>query len=141
MRANEFTAFAERLAVQPATTPAGIRSASSRAYYGAYHQTREFLLALGFATGQQHNLQLWFIDCTEPIAHELGKLLGELQSDRILADYRLEQSKPEEPCSARLSVERARRIETLLAQCGSEPLRSAIKEELVSNLDKRQSPR
>jgi hypothetical protein len=138
MRANEFTAFAERLEVQPATTPPGIRTASSRAYYAAYHQTREFLQGLGFSVGYQHNLQLWFIDCAEPTAHEIGKLLGNLQSNRILADYRLEQLQPEEPRFGRLSVELARRIETLLSRFNSDPLRSAIQEELAQIEAKRQ---
>lgn len=141
MKATEFTAFAERLAVQAATTPAGIRSASSRAYYGAYHQTRQFLQDLGFAAGFQHNLQLLFIDCTEPTAHEIGKLLDDLQSNRILADYRLEQTESEEPQVARHSVDLARQIETLLVRCSSEPLQSALRVELARNQAKRSANR
>jgi len=130
MKPTEFTAFAERLAVQPATTPASIRSATSRAYYGAFHLVREFLEQLEFQPGGQHNLHLWFLDCSEPHGGAIGRLLGNLQSYRIKADYRLELLFTEEPLYARRAVEAAREIETLLAACQHEPVRSILRNEL-----------
>ena len=130
MRPSEFTAFAERLVVQPATTPASIRSASSRAYYGAYHLVREYLEQLGLRPGAQHNLHLWFADCSEPHGKRIGRLLSSLQSNRIKSDYRLDEAAAEDPQSARRAVEEARQIESLLAACQQEPVRSILRNEL-----------
>ncbi len=57
MKPVEFIRFAEKLAIQPAVVPAVLRSAASRAYYGAFHLTHEFLVSLGFQPGAKHNLQ------------------------------------------------------------------------------------
>ncbi|WP_254513215.1 HEPN domain-containing protein [Anatilimnocola floriformis] len=139
MNPTEFTAFAEKLAAQAATTPASTRSATSRAYYGAFHLVRAYLQGIGFHPGAQHNLQLWFVDCAEPTAQEIGRLLGDLQANRIKADYRLELLLPELPDFARRSVELARRIESFISACSAEPLRSTIVEQLKQNQSKRKS--
>ncbi len=67
---------------------AGIRSAVSRAYYGAYHEAVALLLKLEVRVGRNH---------AEPQrilarigALQTSQLLAALQSDRIKADYRVE---------------------------------------------------
>jgi hypothetical protein len=48
MDGNDFIALAGKLAVAPAAGEATYRTVVSRAYYGAFHLARSFLVELGF---------------------------------------------------------------------------------------------
>jgi hypothetical protein len=47
MTGDDFIAFSGKLAANPAAGEAGFRSASSRAYYGAFHLAMAFLAEIG----------------------------------------------------------------------------------------------
>lgn len=117
MKPPEFIRFAEKLAVQPSPVPAALRSAASRAYYGAYHLTLEFIESLGFSPGYNHDLPRWLANCPLLAARKLGQKLADLQSNRVKADYRLAQLDTESPSFARQSVELATDFERLLKEC------------------------
>lgn len=136
MKPGEFIRFAEKLAVQPGAVPAVLRTAASRAYYGAFHLTREFLIDLGFRPGANHNLHNWLTDSSHPAAKKLARCLSDLQTERIRADYELDRTGPESPNSARRAVEMARDFETYLADCQSQAAREQITKDVRACLAK-----
>lgn len=136
MKPAEFIRFAERLVVQPAAVPAALRSAASRAYYGAYHLTDEFLVSLGFHPDANHNLHTWLIGSLHPAAQKLGRCLADLQTGRVAADYKLSRLDAESPKSARRAIELARDFEAYYADCQSPEAREQIARDVRSFLAK-----
>ena len=53
---DDFIALAGRLASSSNADPVALRTAISRAYYGAYHLAYQFLTGLAVAPGEEHNL-------------------------------------------------------------------------------------
>jgi hypothetical protein len=132
MNPAEFVRFAEATLNRPAPVPAALRSVASRAYYGAYHQIRA---CFEFKTDRKIEDRL-LKTCSHPDAKKLGVLLGDLQSSRILADYKLEQVAAETPNSARRAIEMAREIETLLNVFQNMDVREQVQMEVDSHLAK-----
>jgi len=140
MKPVEFIRFAEKLALQPAAVPAVLRSAASRAYYGAFHLTHDFLDSLGFQPAAKHNLHTWLIDSSYPSAQKLARCLADLQTERVRADYELNRLSAESPNAARRAVEMARDFESHFAECQSEEVREQIAKDVRRFLAKQKQP-
>ena len=129
MQGDDFIIFAGKLSVQGSIGPAGYRSATSRAYYGAYHLLLEYLGSLGHYCNTD-NSHRWVKQClgncsiTEGI--ELGQRIGNLHTNRKDADYDLDEASAETQANAQACVLRADAIRELLAPCRIDPLRSRI---------------
>jgi hypothetical protein len=100
---------------------------TSRAYYGAYHATGDFLAELGFARGRQHNYHFDLLNSIQPDARLAGQILDDLRARRLVADYDLHDVRAEDRNVAQLAVVNARQVQSLLEKCRHEPLRSAVK--------------
>jgi len=114
MRADDFIEFAGRVAGLGA---AGARSAVSRAYYGALHLAAALLEELGvpLPAGRTHGIvPILLQNSGDDDARIAGRLLSDLHSDRIKADYRLKNVDVETLRFAMLCVERAHEIRALL---------------------------
>jgi len=72
---------------------ADLRSAISRAYYAAFHVTRDFLMALGFLVpnADKAHAFLWLrlSNCGDARFVDVGVRLNDLRSNRNVADYDL----------------------------------------------------
>ncbi len=122
MNGKDFISLAGRLAVAGKSSEAEYRSAVSRAYYGAYHCARELLESFGFFGGSKvGNEHEWarrhFENCQVTEAATLGSLLKNLHTSRKEADYDLDKPGNNTQAAAKLAVERANKILSLLAQC------------------------
>jgi hypothetical protein len=126
MKPDAFLVQAGRLAAQSRTDPANARTAISRAYYGAYHLVRFFLVELNFAVGKDHDLHKPLLASRQSSAIEAGKLLSYLYKSRRRADYELVNTGCEQQEVAQVAVERAERLKGLLLQLEVEPIRSEI---------------
>jgi uncharacterized protein (UPF0332 family) len=130
MIGNDFIDFASKLAVSQPTTPAGCRSAVSRAYYGAFHMALEWLEESHFHKfGDNEHLQVQrhFQNCNVTEGIEIGTLLKNLHESRKDADYRLDKLQAETDANAKACVLRADAIRTRLQQASpSDPTGQAI---------------
>jgi len=95
MTGRGFVACAERLSQSP--DEADLRSAVSRAYYGAFHQVRALLSECGVQlpkTEQVHvKMEYCLRGCGEPIAAHAGQQLERLRAKRKAADYELDDTR------------------------------------------------
>jgi hypothetical protein len=117
MEGREFITVAERIV---GFGPGFCRSATSRAYYGAFHIVLELLDELGCAlprNGKSHNNAH---GCLSKASHQsgrdVGRLLADLHTRRLKADYRLDDRGVEELMFGMCSVEIARQIEQLVKE-------------------------
>jgi uncharacterized protein (UPF0332 family) len=89
MNFRDYLALADTLS--RGTTEAEWRSATSRAYYAAFHVARELLLALGFRVPQADRAHgyLWLRLSNAGVAdvQKAGSLLNDLRRERNRADY------------------------------------------------------
>jgi uncharacterized protein (UPF0332 family) len=128
-----FLTFAAKLAASGASGPAGYRSAVSRAYYGAFHLSREFLDRLGYrcrSDNEHHWVQRHFLNCQVAEAKEIGRLLANLHESRKAADYNLQDSYCEVAKNAQFCVERADFIQNQLRVCGEAKLKADIQSDM-----------
>lgn len=88
MTAAEFIELAEKITVMG---PAGVRSASSRAYYGAYHRAIEFFGHLQIVLPKNNHAiaRECLLLAKNEHASAAANDVNDLQSRRIAADYRL----------------------------------------------------
>ena len=110
MKAEDFIDFAGRVA---ALSEAGSRSAVSRAYYGAFHLAIELLRELGckLAARESHGfVSILFENAGVEDARNAGRLLAALRSDRVAADYSLDDKQVGTSKFAMQSVESAHEI-------------------------------
>src|SRR5688572_7765094 len=116
MTGSEFTTLAGKLlAMNPQPTESLLRTVVSRAYYGAFHQTLEFLETIGVPVQSDHGLPPRYLqNCGNAEAISAGRQLSELQSHRVLADYQLRSQKEVNLVFARENVEVAQNVQTLL---------------------------
>jgi uncharacterized protein (UPF0332 family) len=93
MNPRDFLEVADELAA--GTREAEWRSAVSRAYYAAFHQTRNVLRQFGFSipVANQAHAYLWLrlANSGQPDLKQAGADLNNLRSMRNRADYDLEQ--------------------------------------------------
>ena len=90
---RDFLALARTLAT--AGTEAAWRSATSRAYYAAFHAAREMLHGLGFTVppSEKAHAYLWMrlTNCGDASTEHAGWDLQDLRRDRGFADYQLQR--------------------------------------------------
>jgi uncharacterized protein (UPF0332 family) len=133
MSPREFIFFARRVIEASDCGPAEIRSATSRAYYGAFLSIRTFLekvVQVPCRVGgmNEHQMvQRYLINSQVPEAVELGHMLATLQQARKMADYEMEESIAEDKEEALLNVDRAERILAALQACSGLAIQQRLK--------------
>jgi len=131
MDPSEFVTFSAQIAARGSV---GARSAVSRAYYGVFHLAISLLDEFGCApprNGKSHSLVPQFLQCSpHPEAQLAGALLGDLHSDRIKADYRLNNPQVETLQFAKGNVETAVQVQSSLdalrEACGDATVRAQL---------------
>lgn len=135
MDGNDFIEFAGKLAASKTCGPAGYRSATSRAYYGAFHLARSFLHQSGFYSVKGGNEHQWvhrhFLNCQFNEAREAGRLLENLHESRKEADYDLARSYADDAKNARACVDRADRIRDRINRCSAPENLSVVQTEML----------
>jgi uncharacterized protein (UPF0332 family) len=131
-------------AVAATGTAAGHRTATSRAYYAAYHVAFDFLLALGFRVPRGHfghdAVQRRLVNASlDPVIHA-GTLLRRLQNVRVRADYWLRDKYPEDPATAAFWLERAAEIVRALDAAAADPAARARMTAAIQAWEHRQPP-
>ena len=122
MDAADFITIAGRVA---GLGKAGARTAVSRAYYGLFHIARSLIeefTAESYGSGRSHKLVPQFIESAKhPAGDAAAKMLMDLHSERIKADYRLHDESAESLEFAKVSIETAlqgsRLLEHFRADC------------------------
>ncbi len=119
MTGRDFVACAEQFAQGP--TEAELRSAVSRAYYGAFHEALVLLKTCGIwlPKTEQIHMKVGYClqDCGDPDAAEAGRELELLKSKRKVADYDLDDDRFTASRAVRLEIARARRILETVDRC------------------------
>jgi uncharacterized protein (UPF0332 family) len=143
MNGSDFITLAGKLAVTP-TDEAAHRTAISRAYYGAFHVARSFLLKLGFrpvANASVHAFIRQYLGASgHPEAYFASSELSYLQAARNRADYDLEDTRMASRDFAMKCVEQAHRIVAALDACRRDDARDSIRE-AITNYEQRVRPR
>jgi uncharacterized protein (UPF0332 family) len=132
MTGDEFLTLAGRIVATPTlgNAEARLRTATSRAYYGAFHLAVAILATWGFkvkrnAYGHQEVYNLfWGSGHSE--ARKVASLLDDLRTERIAADYRMDDQRFSESETAMMCVEMGLAVRLALERCQSEA--SAIQE-------------
>jgi uncharacterized protein (UPF0332 family) len=119
MTGRDFLACAERLARN--TAEAELRSAVSRAYYGAFHEARALFgeIEIRLPKTEQVHVKVMYClqDCGDARGEDAGHLLERLKDQRTIADYNLDDSRFTNSKEVQLEIEHARRIADDLARC------------------------
>lgn len=109
-----------------------LRSAVSRAYYGAFHTARELVESCGVRlpkAAQAHERLQWCLgQCDEEAALLVHDKLNSLRTDRNLADYDLNASKFRDAQNVRIQLRIAQAIVDGVGHCRLEPTFSRIRE-------------
>lgn len=125
---EHFIALAGKLVANPSANEATCRTAVSRAYYGAFHLTRSYLLSLGVRLTHSHGqLPHLLQEAGHARAREAGGYLSDLQSLRVKADYDLSSPAGAKLSTARWSVELAAGIRSILSALESDLERELVK--------------
>ena len=126
MSGEEYIALAGRLVTSTAlgSPEARFPTAASRAYYGAYHLAVAVLTTWGLkvkqnAYGHQEVYNL-FWGSGHAEARKVASLLDDLRTERIKADYRMDDSRFQEPRTAMMCVEMAEDAKRYLENCRSD---------------------
>ena len=114
--------LAAKLAARPQATEAELRTAIGRAYYGAIHLAKQFLDSLSLPLKVSiHELHRYLSNSGNARARLAGDGIAHLQTQRIRADYHLDQQLARHGADplmhARMCVESAKNVESLLATC------------------------
>jgi len=129
MTGEDFVLCAERLARSSAE--ADLRSAVSRAYFGAFHAARSLLQGNGvrLPKTEQVHVKLGFClqDCGDANAGHAGQQLEVLRLERRRADYDLDDGRFADGRKARSEVARARDILKAVEQCRIAPTAAEFK--------------
>jgi len=136
MDGREFLAVAGKLAASPHADEATYRTAVSRAYYGAFHVAREFLVELGFAPIGNANVHAFVRHYLHGSGHPEGCLaatqLSRLQTARNSADYDLTDTAIGARAFAMVCVEQSHRIVAALENCRTAEARETIREGIIA---------
>ena len=119
MTGRDFIVCAEQFA--EGLTEAVLRSAVSRAYYGAFHEALALLHACGVwlpKTEQVHvKVGYCLRDCGDPDAATAGQQLDVLRSRRRIADYDLGDDRFAASSAVRREILKARQILETFDRC------------------------
>lgn len=134
MKGEEFIAFAGKIVVLH-REEAACRTVIGRAYYGAFHVVLALFSKYGITADANHG-HLWsdLLSSDHAIGEEIGRLLQELYSNRIVADYRLEQPETLPISFAIRCVENAQRIVSLVESLAEQLKTDKIRHKFVNAL-------
>lgn len=129
MNPREFLDLARLLAIGT-PKPAYLRTATSRAYYSAHHVGAATLVRMGckISAGPSGHGDVWK-RLQQSGDEELtvgGSLLADLYTNRIKADYRLEDRRAENQTNVRGHIELAKKIVEAIERSCSGPKRQDI---------------
>jgi len=144
MDGHQFIVLAGKLAAAPAGDEATYRTAVSRAYYGAFHVARSFLVELGFEPIRNLSVHAFvrrYLNASgDPNAIAATDELGDLQQARNRADYDLDDPDVGSRGFAMVSVERAHRVVSALESCRRDDVRDGIRDG-IAEYERRIGPR
>ena len=119
MTGIEFLRLALKLSA--GTEEADLRSAVSRAYYGAFHLAYDLVDECGIqlpASAEAHRKLRYCLDASDdPNARMASKHLDTLRSERNAADYDLRDSEPFTRASVAVQIKAALDVEALVRRC------------------------
>jgi uncharacterized protein (UPF0332 family) len=119
-----------RLLVIGTPKPANLRTATSRAYYSAYHVGAEILGGMGctirISSGGHGDVSKRLQNSGDEELTVAGSQLADLYSNRIRADYRLEDGRAENQANVRGHIELAKKIVEAIERSCSGPKRQDI---------------
>jgi uncharacterized protein (UPF0332 family) len=132
MTGQEFLSLAVTLA--GGATEAEWRTATSRAYYAAFHAVRDLFRGLGFAVPRAdaahkylaHRLQ----NCGHTQLRDAGRDLDDLRQLRNEADYDI--ARPYARAVATALIAQARKIIQALALATTEPTRTQVRDGIIA---------
>lgn len=134
MNGSDFYTLA--IALQSAGGPAELRSATGRAYYGAFHRASEMLLSIGIRlpAGPECYTKIRMIlsQARDTDVIEAADKLNSLRTRRNKADYDLTDPAPEVPKTVSLNLARARQIIDCIDACFPGKPKASIHAELRS---------
>ena len=118
---KSFLTLAQQLATHQ-LDKAALRSAVSRAYYGAFNYGRHLLRCFGFthiANNVRNHGEVWhyFENCGNADVENAGRKLANLGSDRVKADYQLDNQKFEKIQNVQCSLMNAQNIISEFDNC------------------------
>lgn len=129
MDPQEFLNLA-RLLATGTPTAAKLRTATSRAYYSAYHVGAEFLERMGctISTGPSGHGDVWkrLQQSGDEELKMVGSQLANLHSSRITADYKLNEGRAENQTNVHGHIRQAERIIETIERYRSGPKRQDI---------------
>ena len=132
MDGTAFIALAGKLAAAPNGEEASYRTAVSRAYYGAFHAARLFLIELGFKPVSNANVHAFVRHYLAGANHADACLaagqLADLQAARNRADYDLDAPNVGTQRYAMVIVERAHRVVSALDKCREKDALDSIRQ-------------
>ena len=132
MTGDDFINLGGKLATS--ADEASLRSAVSRAYYGAFHLASAFLEEIERPVPRNTHAHVQVArklqGFGQPEAYRAGSLLGDLHTERIKADYRLDDKRVGTSAFSKTCVETAHEIRSALTACRAEPAFSEIKARL-----------
>lgn len=130
MNGEDFVKLAGSLVAGAAADESRFRTAVSRAYYGAFHIAVRVLGEVGFQVKANHAEHREAIDTLAStgiaLAVEAGRIIDDLHSSRIVADYRLNKNTFSKRENAKLIVEDAYNATVSLNKCLEEPTRTEL---------------
>lgn len=136
MTGEDFVSLARKMMVVHRGSAPAMRSVVSRAYYGVFHQARALLEDLHFHCPRDENSHrfalVYLTNADEKSATDLAALLGTLHEQRKHADYDLDDSRYETEGFAANAIARVDRAMRLLDVCSREPVRTSIRDGIVS---------
>jgi len=126
MTGDDFLKLAEKFCADPRQhNEALCRTIVSRAYYGAFHLARDFVVRLGFPQPSERKvLSDWLVSSGEPSVIRAGDILSDLATARNRADYDLAIPKVVKQVQdvqyLRQTLEQALSVKDLLRQAAAE---------------------
>jgi hypothetical protein len=133
MNPEQFVDCADRFTQAPGAGAPEFRSATSRAYYGAYLCVRDLIetgLGISCRSGgvsEHQMLQRYLINCQVPEGATIGHLLANLHDARKVADYEMNDLSAETRVAAELNIARARQVIAQLATCATMAMKQKLK--------------
>ena len=134
MNGQDLIELAGRIAANPAlgVDEARFRSAVSRAYFGAFRQSRQLLAEFDVSVRRSafghRDVYMYLFNSGHADAQEAARLFDELRTERNIADYDFESQKFTKLATTMASVELASDIKSLLDTCGRDPARAEIQQ-------------
>jgi hypothetical protein len=140
MNGHEFLRLASRLAAMQSADEATLRTAVSRAYYGVFHLAKSYLADLGIGVAGHAQPHQFLSVAGNQDAMRAAICLAEIQSARIIADYRLERPEPRSIDYVREAIEMAFDCAASIERCRDGKVREQIRASIEAHLERRNRP-